>query len=149
MKTGIALARQMREMNFPDQNTRELRAMFMAQAIAYAVPLCPESTFEDLHAKHEKAFLDILNDVNETVMVDTRLARQLFRRLLQVRMELLMGVGDVRILEAALASSEQSAQFGPDDRTVLRAMMSRRDFIAEQHTVRGILEGYFTDGSSE
>jgi hypothetical protein len=139
MKAAAALVKQLRQMSVPEAHTRRFRALFVAQALAYHVPVQAGKSLDEVHQQHEKPFLALLNDVNEYLPVDTRLARELFRRLLKGRLELLNGFTDISLLKALLASDTQLEQLPPETAGVMDNLLSQPQFAQAQYAIHELV----------
>lgn len=144
MKAGIALAKQLRQMTIPETHTREVRALFVAQALAYQCPLSLEKPSEQIVAECRESMLDVVNDVNEMVAVDTKLTMALFEKMVHSRMEILTSVADVTLLDAALCSKSLMSRFNPDMLSTLTSFVSQPDFANGHRAVRDIMDAHFT-----
>lgn len=132
MKPSALIVKQLRTLEFPEAFVREMRALFVAQAVAYQVPLDATKSAEELVVQHEPVLLTILNEVNEFLPVDIKLARSQFRRLIAGRLALINGVSDTTLLVAALNSASQAGEFSTDAQQLVRALTSQPSFGGAQ-----------------
>ncbi len=144
MKAGIALAKQLRSMSIPETHTREVRALFVAQALAYQCPLSLDKPAEDILAECRESMLDVINDVNEMVAVDTRLVQALIEKMVRSRLEILTSVADTTLLNAALCSQSLMGRFNPDMISTLASFASQPYFADRQRAVRDIMDAHFS-----
>lgn len=149
MKAGIALAKQLRSMSIPDTHTREVRAMFVAQALAYQCPLSLEKTADDIIAECRESMLDVINDVNEMVSVDTKLTQALIEKMVHSRLEILTSVADVTLMNAALCSPSLMSRFNPDMLSTLTSYASQPDFADGHRAIRNIMDAHFSSPDDE
>lgn len=145
MRPGYALAQQIKSLDFPASHAREMRAVFLAQTLAYYVPLDPKLSYSEHLEEHEDTFVSILNAVNETIAVDTRLARSFFNRMIQGRLEVLMGIGDTTLAQHILTSDSQMANLPPDVAQTTRSYAGQPGFKTAHAAVHGILSDVFAD----
>jgi hypothetical protein len=140
MKTGYQLAQLLKGIKTPNNNDRLARAMFLANAVAYSVPLNPALTWQDAHAEVEKDFIKVLNSVNENVTVDTKLAQGAFRQAIRARYELMMGVTDPALIQMALDSHVVEVGQTPVQQSMTDWLVSRSEFAAVQMNAVQIMQ---------
>lgn len=152
MKPSTALVKILRGLNIPVAQARTFRAAVVAQALAYQVPLEAGQTLEVCLKKCEPTLLQVLNEVNEFLPVDTGLTRSLFQRLLRARLELLTGVQDPALLRAALDSRTQQGLVNAEVQDVLVQFIHQPQFSTAQQQVADIMATAFqpaAEGESE
>lgn len=145
MKPGFALAKLLRQCDLPDDLVRESRAAFVAQALAYQCPLITQESAEDNVASYYETVMDIINDVNETIALDTKLTLELFRKMVKSRLELLTSVADTTLLKLAVnEDSNLQTRLNRDQQDALNYFVSHSDFKATQIAVRELTRSAFT-----
>lgn len=130
MKPGIVLAKQLKQFSFPDSHVREMRALFVAQSLAYQCPLSLQKTAEDILSECREHCLDVINDTNEVLALDTKLTQSLLEKMIRSRLEILQSVSDTTLLTAALASPSLTSRLSEDDKVALTSLVSQPDFAA-------------------
>lgn len=135
MSPVVSIVKALRTASFPEAHVRDLRAMFVAQAVAYSVPLRLDQTPDEVCDSHTAEFMKVLNGVNDFLPVDTHLARSLFRRLVAGRYALLTAVGDIALLKAALSSETQAMELGKNHIELIQSLCAQVDFGRLQQTV--------------
>lgn len=145
MKAGYQIAQKLKTLDFEPEHQRTQRAMFVAQSVGYHVPLAHDHTAEETVSHFMATFKRVLNDVNEIVPVDTRLAVFLFERIIHGRVELLQGLGDPTLIANALTSQTQESRFSPELAQVAKALVSNGEFSRAQYAVSGALTELFAE----
>ena len=143
MKTGYDIAQLLKTVKAPDGNDRLARAMFVANALAYSINLKEFNTAAEAFTASREAFVGLLNEINENVAVDTRLAEVAFRNALQIRFELLYGVVDPSVIKMALTSYAETDNEITDRATMAEWLASRSDFATAQIRITEILDASF------
>lgn len=136
MKTGIALAKQLRQMAHHDTHAREMRALFVAQVLAYQYPVALDKTAEDILSEMRDEILDVINNVNEVLALDTKLTQSLVEKMVRARVEILQSVSDTTLLKACLTSPALEHRLNDDARAALTAVISQPEF--EGHAVAAL-----------
>jgi len=135
MKAATALAKQLRQADFPDSHKRQLRAMHVAQALAYHCSIEGCDNLEAVREKYNPIIKKMVNDVNEFLPVDTRLVNELFDQMIASRLELLYGVKKPALLNMVLNSSALSDRVSDDFHTVVRSYTTQPNFGGIQQSV--------------
>jgi hypothetical protein len=146
MRTGYLIAQRMKEIKSPSGNDRLARAMFVAHAIAFHLPLNMQMTHEEFADQNMKFFRDILNSVNENVAVDTKMAQELFKTLTRIRYELVLGIADPSLVQAAFCSQTSQDNMTTGEFTMAQWLASRSEFIKVQTEVSEILAATEREG---
>jgi hypothetical protein len=140
MRTGFLIARIMKELSAPSNNDRLARAMFVANAVGFHVPLMLEKTASECADAHMKFFRDICGSVNENIALDTKKAQDVFREIIRIRFELVQGVIDPQIVQAALCSSTMEDGLTRQEFAMSEWLASRPDFIRCQLEIADVLK---------
>lgn len=140
MRTGFLIARIMKELSAPSNNDRLARAMFVASAVGYHVPLHMDRTAAECADMHMKTFRDICGSVNENLALDTKKAQDIFREVIRIRFELVQGVIDPAIVQAALCSMSSEDGLTRQEFAMSEWLASRPDFIRCQLEIADVLK---------
>lgn len=140
MRIGFLISKILKGLTAPANNDRLARAMFVANAVAFHVPLNPALDANGNCDAHQKLFREICSGVNENLALDTRKAQSLFRELIGVRYQLLMGVTDPALVQAALCSSTMEDGVTREEYTMAQWLGSRSDFIRCQLEMADVLK---------
>lgn len=143
MRTGYLLAQLLKGINTPNNNDRLARAMFVANSCAFAVCIDPCKTWEQAVEDNEKAFLSVLNEVNENVTLDTKLCKAVFRNLIRIRYELMMGGCTPELVQMALQSATSENMQSPEQNAMQDWLTSRNEFAAAHVNAIEALTGHF------
>lgn len=140
MRTGFLISRIMKELKSPSNNDRLARAMFVANAVGFFVPLNPSVTHTECADAHASFFSKICGSVNENIALDTKKAQSVFREIIRIRYELMNGVIDPTIVQAALCSSTMEDGLSRTEFAMSEWMGSRSDFIRCQLEIADVLK---------
>lgn len=139
MRNGFLISKILKSLVAPANNDRLARAMFVANAVAFHVPLNPALDANANADLHQKFFRDICSGVNENLALDTRKAQSLFRELISVRYQLLTGVIDPSLVQAALCSDTMRDGLTREEFAMSEWLGSRSDFIRCQLEMADVL----------
>lgn len=140
MRTGFLIARILKELSAPSNNDRLARAMFVANAVGYHVPLMLDKTASECADAHMKQFRDICGSVNENLALDTKKAQDVFRDIIRIRFELVNGVIDPAIVQAALTSVSAQDGLTRQEYSISEWLATRPDFIRCQLEIADVLK---------
>lgn len=140
MRIGFLLARIMKELRSPSNNDRLARAMFIANAVGYYVPLNLAATAAECADTHMTFFRQICSQVNENLSLDTKKAQDVFREIIRIRFELVNGVIDPAIVQAALCSTSAQDGLTREEFAMSEWLASRPDFIRCQLELADVLK---------
>lgn len=146
MRTGFLIARILKTLSAPSGDDRLARAMFVANAVGFNVPLSTDKTFEESAEEHGKFFREICSAVNENLALDTKKAQSLFREILRIRHELLAGVIDPAIVHAALCSNTMEDGVSRKEYAMGEWLANRGDFVRAQLEIADVLRQVNTEG---
>lgn len=135
MKLTSIIVKALRNLEIPETHVREIRALFVAQSVAYQVPLSTEKDVSLILEEQLPTYTACLNAINEYLPVDTSLATEYFERLVKGRMELLHGVGDTALLKALLKSDTQSGVLSRTNAELVETLCSLPAFGKFQELV--------------
>ncbi len=140
MRTGFLISRILKTLKAPSGDDRLARALFVANAVGFHVPLSTEKSFEQSVEEHGKFFRDICGAVNENLALDTKKAQSLFREVLRIRHELISGVIDPAIVQAALSSSTMEDGVSRQEYAMSEWLANRGDFVRAQLEIADVLK---------
>lgn len=140
MRTGFLISRILKELKSPSNNDRLSRAMFVASAVGFHVPLNPGCNATECADQNMAKFRSICGAVNENLALDTKKAQDLFREILRIRYELMNGVIDPTIVQAALASCTASDVLTREEFAMSQWLSSYPDFIRCQLEIADVLK---------
>jgi len=140
MKLGIALAKQIKTLDFPETHQREMRAMYVAQALAYQGHLPTGLTAEEYIQEKMSDWKVVINDVNEMLVLDTKLTFAFLEKLVKSRKEVVESVADTTLLKACLSSDSITTRLTDDQQAALNAVASRPNFGQSLLSVRDAFE---------
>lgn len=153
MKASAALVKQLRTLDCPKGQERQLRALFVAQAVALNtplhidVPVSEDSRPED--EAHHKAMLKFVNEVNEYMPLDVRLTIDLYGRLRRVRSQMVTGVTDPALLKLVLNSSEVESQFSDELVQVKNAFLANRGYTGAHAAISEQMATEFSNDTAD
>jgi hypothetical protein len=139
MKAATALAKQLKQLDFPDSHARQLRALHVAQSLAMHCNLDGRGTLESIREEYGVTLKKMINDINEFIPVDTKLVNELFDTLIRTRLELLYGVRDPKLLQMVLGSKAQMERLSEDQRSVMERYITQPEFGKVQSAVSELM----------
>lgn len=142
MNTGFQIARLLKDLSPAAGNERLARAMFVANTVGFHLRLDLAVTPEEFAEQNAKLFRGILNDVNESLSVDTKKAQELFRNVIRIRYELVNGVTDPSLIQAALASCTTEQNQTTKEFSTTSWLANRNDFARAQVEASAIMEAH-------
>lgn len=108
------LVNALRQLKAHEGTERRLRATFLAKAFAYKTSFNPAGSFDEIFASNEDVFRKALQDVNEILLVDTRLAMDIYKSLLKARYEVATNECDETLMNYVLGSTTQKDLLNED-----------------------------------
>lgn len=144
---GHQLVQVIKQCDFSAGSARELRAVTVAQAIAYTVPLDPNQPSESAAETHMPMLKSVVSEVNEALPLDVNLVQGVFRRLLAGRYVLMNGLGDPVWIAAALGSPSQDNQLDSELIAATRALLDKRQIRDAQAEIQALIGDLFTPES--
>lgn len=145
MRTGFEIARVLKQIKSPTNNERKARAMFVANAVGFFVPLDPSLSCEELIDTHMPKLRSIAGQVNENIPLDTKMTQELFKQIIRIRLELINGVTDTAVIAAAMQSITAEDYQTPDETAIAQMLVSRHEFAKSQNEISSILEQLETE----
>lgn len=132
MRLGYEIARLLKEVKSDTANERQVRALMVANAVAFHVPI--DLTLNQI--ENVEANLPLLKkvagQVNENISLDTKLATELYRKAMFIRCELITGVSDPAIIAMAMRSHAAEAHQTPAETIISDALTSNLEFLRLQ-----------------
>lgn len=142
-RVGYEIVDSFKHLNIPDTHRREVKALAVAQALAYAVPLTGDTSVEEQCESFEVNFRTLLNEINERTPLDVALCRTYFRSLVKVRYELLTSVTSPELLKFLVTSDLQRDQLTTDEAQLFKAFAGDRGFRVFQRDIAGVMDVVF------
>jgi hypothetical protein len=136
-------------LNFPPSHQREVKALAVAQALAYSIPIDPELTCEELCDQYSRDLKELVGAINERTPLDLRLCRSYFHNLVSVRYELLTGVENATLIKFLIKSELQAEHLTDDEAQLFKSFVSDRGFANYQRDVAAITSGVLGKAQKE
>lgn len=115
--------------NLPGGEDRRVRATFLAKVFAYRQPInTVEDSFDDVFENGCVAFKSALQEVNETILVDTSLAMSIYKSLLHARYQVASNECDNTLMSYILCSSTTQDDINQDTNNALVAVCKNEEF---------------------
>lgn len=139
MRLGYEISRLLKEVKSDTANERQMRALMVANAVAFHVPYDPTlNQIENVEAN--VAFLrKVAGQVNENIALDTKLALELYRKAMFIRCELICGTTDPSIIAMAMRSQAADMHQTPTETLMANALTSNLDFMRLQGGIQSVL----------
>lgn len=119
----------LRNCNVENQSVseRRLRAVMIARAFAYSAPINLEESFDDNLASQVSRVTNIVQDINETLLLDLKLTIDIFKSLYKARYEVASSVCDPTLIEFVLSSMTQKEMLNKDSANALSSTLHNPD----------------------
>lgn len=139
MRLGYEISRLLKEVKSDTNNERAVRALMVANAVAFHVPVDPAmNQIENVEA-NIPLLRKVASQVNENIALDTKLALELYRKAMFIRCELISGVGDPSIIAMAMRSHAAEMHQTPDETLLANALTSNIEFMRLQGGIQSVL----------
>lgn len=145
MRIGYEISRYLKEVKTQEGNDRTVRAMMVANALGYHFPLDTAKSATDNADDHMTEVRKVVNQINENISLDSKLAIELFKQVVAIRYELVIGGCDISIIEAAMKSHTADVHQTGEETIAATALLTNLDFMRAQNGIRSVLQS----GSSE
>ncbi len=145
MRIGYEISQYLKDVKTQEGNDRTLRAMMVANALGYHFPIDPSKSAIDNAEDHMAAAKKVVSQINENLALDSKLALALFQQVIGIRHELIVGVGDISIIEAAAKSYTASVHQTSAETVTATALVTNLEFMRTQNGIRQVLLGLNTD----
>lgn len=134
MGLATEIGNTLKTLTFDPSATRQLRALYVAQILGYRVPLSVNDDVSAVMDEQATTLTQLLNQVNEITVVDVKLARTYFQRVVQARLVVLQSPVDPVLAAYILRSETQLDGLNPDDRQVFVSFMATAEFVSAART---------------
>ena len=139
MRLGYEISRLLKEVKSDTANERAVRALMVANAVAFYVPIDVTKNQIDNVEEHIPLLRKVAGQVNENIALDTKLALELYRKAMFIRCELVTGVTDPSIIAMAMRSHAADVHQTPTETTLANSLTSNIDFMRLQGGIQSIL----------
>lgn len=140
MRIGYEISQHLKNVKSQDGNERTVRAMMVANALGYHFPIDPSKSSVDNSAENAPAARKIIGQINENISLDSRLTLELFKQVVAIRYELLMGCVCPSIVEAAMRSGTAEIHQTPAETATVLSLVSNVDFMKTQNGIQQVLQ---------
>lgn len=139
MRLGYEIARLLKEVKTDTVNAREVRALMVANAVAFYVPIDINRTQIENVEENIPLIRKVASQVNENIALDTKLAIELYRKAMFIRCELVSGVTDPTLIATAMRSHAAEVHQTPAETILANALTSSLDFMRLQGGIQSAL----------
>lgn len=140
MRIGYEISRHLKEVKSQEGNERTIRAMMVASALGYHFPVDPTKTVDENVETHLQAARKVISQINENLALDSKMALELFKQTITIRLELINGVTDPAIVDAAMRSHTASVHQTSEETIAVTALITNLDFMRAQNGIRQVLQ---------
>lgn len=140
MRIGYEISRHLKEVKTQEGNERQIRAMMVASALGYFYPVDPARTVAENADEHLADAKKVVSQINENLSLDSKLCLELFKQVIAVRLELINGVGDPTIIEAAMKSYTAQVHQTAEETNAVMALVTNLEFMRAQNGIRQVLQ---------
>lgn len=141
MRIGYEISQFLKDIKTQEGNDRVIRAMMVANALGYHFPIDPAKSAADNAEDHIAAAKKVISQINENLALDSKLAVALFQQVIGIRHELIVGVGDMRIIEAAMTTYTANVHQTAAETVAATSLVSNLEFMRAQNGIRQVLMG--------
>lgn len=139
MRIGYEISRFLKEVRTQEGNERTIRATMVASALGYHFPVDPARTAQENADTHMAEARKIISQVNENLALDSKLCVELFKQMMYIRLELINGVSDPAVIEAAMRSHTANIHQTSSETLAVTALVTNLDFVRAQNGIRQVL----------
>lgn len=139
MRLGYEIARVLKEVKSDTTNERSMRALMVANAVAFYVPIDPTKQQIENVEDNVALMRKVASQVNENIALDTKLALELFRKAMFIRCELITGVTDPAIIAMAMRSHAAEIHQTDSETVLANALTSDVEFMRLQNGIQTVL----------
>lgn len=139
MRLGYEIARLLKEVKTDNANERGVRALMVANAVAFHVPVDPSLTQLENVDANVALLRKVAGQVNENIALDTKLALELYKKAMHIRCELISGVSDPAIISMAMRSYAAEMHQTTPETVLANALTSNLEFMRLQGGLQSIL----------
>lgn len=144
MRIGYEISQHLKEVKTQDGNDRTVRAMMVANALGYYFPIDPAISAVDNAEANLAAARKVVGQVNENLSLDSKLCLELFKQVICIRYELLVGVSDPALIEAAMKSYTAQVHQTSAETVAAMSLVSNREFMSAQNGIQQVLRSMTT-----
>lgn len=139
MRIGYEISRFLKEVKTQEGNERQIRAQMVAAALGYYYPVDPARSIEENVDANLANARKIVSQINENLALDSKLCVELFKQVIAIRLELINGVSDPAIIEAAMRSYTAQVHQTSEETLAVTALVTNLDFMRAQNGIRQVL----------
>lgn len=146
MRIGYEISKYLKDLRTQEGNDRVLRAMVVANALGYHFPIDPSKSAIDNAADHADEARKVVSQINENLSLDSKLALELFKQVMSIRHELIVGGCDISVIEAAMRSHTADQHQTAAETVAATALLTNLEFMRAQNGIRSVLQTVAIDG---
>lgn len=146
MRIGYEISKYLKDLRTQEGNDRVLRAMVVANALGYHFPIDPSKSAIDNAADYADEARKVVSQINENLSLDSKLALELFKQVVAIRYELIVGGCDVSVIEAAMRSHTADQHQSAAETIAATALLTNLEFMRAQNGIRSVLQTIAIDG---
>jgi hypothetical protein len=146
MRIGYEISKYLKEVRTPEGSDRVLRAMMVANALGYHFPIDPAKSAIDNAADFADEARKVVGQINENLSLDSKLALELFKQVIAIRHELIVGGCDISIMEAAMRSHTADQHQTGAETVAATSLLTNLEFMRAQNGIRSVLQSLGTEG---
>lgn len=139
MRIGYEISRFLKEVRTQEGNERTIRAMMVANALGYHFPVDPSKSAKDSSEELMPTVRKIISQINENLALDSKLCVELFKQVMYIRFELINGVSDPTIMEAAMRSHTADVHQTSSETLAVTSLVTNLEFMRAQDAIRKVL----------
>lgn len=140
MRIGYEISRYLKEVKTQEGNDRVLRAMMVASALGYHYPVDPSKTVDENVEALATTARKVISQVNENLTLDSKLCLELFKQTIAIRLELINGVSDPAVIDAAMRSHTANVHQTAEETIAVSALVTNLEFLRAQNGMREVLK---------
>jgi hypothetical protein len=146
MRIGYEISKYLKEVKTQEGNDRILRAMMVANALGYHFPIDPAKSAIDNAADYADEARKVISQINENISLDSKLALEIFKQVISIRHELIVGGCDISIMEAAMKSHTAEQHQTGAETVAATALLTNLEFMRAQNGMRMVLSTLASEG---
>lgn len=139
MRIGYEISKYLKEVKTQEGNDRVLRAMMVANALGYHFPIDVAKSAIDNAADYADAARKVVSQINENISLDSKLALEMFKQVIAIRYELIVGGCDISIMESAMKSHTAQQHQTGSETVAATALLTNLEFMRAQNGMRLVL----------
>lgn len=146
MRIGYEISKYLKDVRTQEGNDRTIRAMMVANALGYHFPIDPSKSAIDNAADYADEARKVVSQINENISLDSKLALELFKQVVTIRHELIVGGCDISIIEAAMKSHTADLHQTGAETVAATALLTNLEFMRAQNGMRSVLQTLGAEG---